>query len=1025
MAYEIKDGKVVAKATDGQTRRFSKRAIDAIIGECKRRGVTNKYIIAGILATVSKESGFVPQNENLNYSESGLRDTFGSYFGPGKKDARDYAKQPEKIGNYIYGGEYDKKTGVYKLGRGGNTVQGDGFKYRGRGFNQITFKSGYEKKQKYIPGLVNNPELLNDEINAAIACVAFYVDGDFNSKKRIKQKFGLSSVNDFSDWDNALMCIINMTAGFGYSTTNKHVRKNYDKAKKCHGFLIEYLEKNPEGLTAPPGGAPTPEPVADSQTQQQNDIESQDQGSSGDTGSPSNNNSSGAPITNLTQFFKPTIEPTKIQFDSSGINEEEQQYLVKQLGYQPFVFINGVQIKMSDLEKFKLYHKGILPVIETTFFDSFGLLQDEGIPKDDSKISIYLNSRSKNLRSIKMDFKIFNFKEISKGYYTIVGICNIPEIYIRKFASYKSKTSHEALQEVARQCGLGFCSNIQNSDDKMTWLNTGFKNLEFIDNIMLNSYVSDQSFQHCYIDFYYNLCYVDLSKELSRDVSQDKMINAYGYRWLKGKDDEEADEEITEMVLLTDKSMKGDVGYIEKYEITNKSTKVSVKKSYRTKTKYYDSIKKELLIFDVESQTSDGSKSIILKGDPNDSNFFENNTNYFWSGKIDSFDEGQGNVHKNYNYSISQNKQNLDDITKFSGKFYLPNLNYNLYVYQKIPIKFTLDKVNPMVEQYPVKRLTGDWLITGIEFSLVSGKQYQIVTAVLRELSLIKGEESESKSRANKGEDNQKSHTNELSPNDEPASNSEPNAPPNTNSTETPNDAAPYPTAEQGGMVDEIPEAPANPSKSTPSGFQFGGYSKTTSKKTQVVFHYTAGWQLLDRNEATCKTLFSRNVSYHYIIAVDGHIENLVPPEYKAWHATSANDTSIGISLACLGSTSGVEGGKVYKERKGKYKLIENYVDYVDINLNPKTWRSIKRGQEVSEAQLVSLLKLLKYLRQRIPTLPAWEGLTENNFFTVFGSGKEWKKDKPGYYTHGSVTSSKVDAAPTPRFVQFLKTNRW
>jgi hypothetical protein len=307
----------------------------------------------------------------------------------------------------------------------------------------------------------------------------------------------------------------------------------------------------------------------------------------------------------------------------------------------------------------------------------------------------------------------------------------------------------------------------------------------------------------------------------------------------------------------------------------------------------------------------------------------------------------------------------------------------------------------------------------------VSGKQYQIVTAVLRELSLIKGEESESKSRSNKGEDNQKSHTNELSPNDEPASNSDPNAPPNTNPTETPSDTAPYPTAEQGGMDNEIPEAPSNPSKSTPSGFQFGGYSKTTSKKTQVVFHYTAGWQLLDRNEATCKTLFSRNVSYHYIIAVDGHIENLVPPEDKAWHATSANDTSIGISLACLGSTSGVEGGKIYRERPGKYKLIENYVDYVDINLNPKTWRSIKRGQEVSEAQLVSLLKLLKYLRQRIPTLPAWGGLTENNFYTVFGSGKEWKRDRPGYYTHGSVTSSKVDASPTPRFVQFLKTNRW
>ena len=1030
MPYRIENGNIVAKDTSNKTRYFPKDNVDAVIAEMKRRGYSNKYVIAGLLATISKESGFKPVPENMKYSEANLRQKlpFGNYFqsGVNRADPKEYGGKDEKIANYVYGGTWD--TGTYQLGRGGNKVQGDGFKYRGRGYNQITFKSGFESKEKYIPGVTNNPDLVLLPQNVAVACVAFYADGPFTQKKRLKSKFNLSSVNDFSDWDSALLCVINMTAGFGFSTTNASVRQNYDKAKKCHSFLIEYLEANPNGLVSPPAPAPVPGATGsntDSQTQQQDEIASQDQGSSGDTGSPANNNASGTPVTNLTQFFKPTIAPTKIQLDTGGVPKHDQEKIGKQMGYLPFVYINGYQIKVTDVEKFKLYHKGILPVLETTFYDSIGLLQDEAIPKDDSKITIYLNSRSKNLRSIHMDFKIFNFKEISKGQYTIVGICDIPEIYIRKFGSYKSKTSHEALQELARQCGLGFCSNINNSDDKMTWLNTGFKNLEFIDNVMLNSYVSDQSFQHCYIDFYYNLCYVDLNKELLRDVSEDKMINSFGYRYTKGEEDEEADEQIIPMVLITDKSMRGTNAFIEKYDLMNRSTKVSIKKSYRTKTKYYDTIKKELLIFDVESQTSDGSKSIILKGDPNDSNFFENNTNYFWSGKIDSFDDGQGNVHKNYNYSISQNKQNLDDITKFTCKFYLPSPNYNLYVYQKIPVIFSVEKTSPAVPQDALKRLTGDWLITGIEISYVSGKQYQIVTAVLRELSLIKGEESTSKSRSNKGEDNQKSHTNELSPNDQEAPNPGQNSQPNTNSTETQFTGDPYPTAEQGGMVDEIPEAPDNPSKSTPSGFQFGGYQKTTSKKTQVVFHYTAGWQLLDRNEATCKTLFSRNVSYHYIIAVDGHVENLVPPEYKAWHATSANDTSIGISLACLGSTSGVEGGKIYRERPGKYKLIENYVDYVDINLNPKTWRSIKRGQEVSEAQLVSLLKLLKYLRQRIPTLPAWEGLTENNFFTVFGSGKEWKKDRPGYYTHGSVTSSKVDAAPTPRFVQFLKTNRW
>ena len=1025
MAYEIKSGNLVAKDTSGKTRKFSKTAIDAIIGECKRRGVTNKYIIAGILATVSKESGFVPQNENLNYDQAGLRSNFGDYFQSGRANPADYANQPEKIGNYIYGGVWE--NGKYKLGRYGNTEPGDGFKYRGRGFNQITFKSGYKKKEAYIPGLVNNPDLLNDPKNSAIACVAFYVDGDFKSKKRIKSKFNVESVNDFNNWDQALLCIINMTAGFGKSTTNASVRKNYDRAKLCHSFLIEYLEKNPEGTTSPPENPSSAGATGDAQTQQQNEIQEQAQTGGDDSANNTSNSSSGAPITNLTQFFKPTIVPTDITINLADMSESSKKKVSSELGYMPLVYINGYEIKVTDLEKFKLYHKGILPVIETTFIDSLGLLKNDGIPKDDSKITIYINSRSKNLRSVHMDFKIFNFRDNGQGSYTIVGICNIPEMYIRRFASFGSKTSHEALQEIARQCGIGFCSNIQNSDDKMTWINTGFRNMEFVDNIMLNSYVSDQSFQLCYIDFYYNLCYVDVSKELLRDVSQDKMISAYGWKYKNGEDDQEIDEKVVDLLLSTDKAIKASTSYIEKFELMNKSTKVSIKKSYRTKTKYYDTVKKELLIFDVESQTSDGSKSIILKGDPDDNSFFENNTNFYYSGKIDSFEDGQGNVHKNYNYSISQNRQNLDDIAKFSAKFYLPNPNHNLYLYQKVPVFFTLTKPTPSAPEGVLKRLTGDWLITGIEMSFISGKQYQIVTAILRELSLIKGEESESKSRANKGEDNQKSQSNELSPNDQAAPEPTPN---NTNTTVTtpnPSSQEAYPTGEYGDMASEIPEAPESPTKSTPSGFPIkgGAYSKISSKKTQVIFHYSAGWQKTDKNEATVKTLFDRGLSYHYIIDVTGHIENLVPPEYKAYHAKQANDTSIGISMACLGSQTGIENGSTYKNRTGDYRLIENYVDYCDINLNSQKWRGIKRGQEVSEAQLVSLLKLLKYLRQRIPTLPAWNGLNESNFYTMFGDGKQWKKDLPGYFTHGSITSGKVDAAPTPRFVQFLKTNRW
>jgi hypothetical protein len=53
-------------------------------------------------------------------------------------------------------------------------------------------------------------------------------------------------------------------------------------------------------------------------------------------------------------------------------------------------------------------------------------------------------------------------------------------------------------------------------------------------------------------------------------------------------------------------------------------------------------------------------------------------------GKQDIYDEGSGNVHKNYNYSIPQNRQNLDDLTKVSCKIKLPSANFNLYLFQKI-----------------------------------------------------------------------------------------------------------------------------------------------------------------------------------------------------------------------------------------------------------------------------------------------------------------------------------------------------
>jgi predicted chitinase/LAS superfamily LD-carboxypeptidase LdcB len=761
MPYKIENGNIVSKDTSGATRKFIKQNVDIIIGECKKRGITNKYLIAGILGTISKESGFVPQNENLNYSAEGLLKIFPSKFGSGKASAQEYAKKPEKIANYVYGSKY------------GNSAPGDGYKFRGRGFNQITFKDLYKKYGTNIPGILENPDQLNNVSQAAIATIAYYVEGFKNG--RIKKNYG-KSAQDMSDWNEALLMVVNVTAGIGFSPSANNVRYNYDKAKKCHGFLIDYLEQNPQGTTTPPDNPSNVDNAA--QNQQNSDQSNQNGTQQDDSGTNSGSGDNGQtnntpPVKNLTQFFKPTIQPTEISFDIEGVSKNDKEKISREAGYQPFIWYNGVQISHQDVHKFNLSHRGILPSLEVTFYDSWGVLREDGFPHDDTLLTVYLNSKSLNLRSIHMDFKILEFKDNGNSNYTLTGICNIPEIYIRKFSSFNSKTSHEALQDIAKQCGMGFCSNINNSDDKMTWINPGFKNLEFIETIIGNSYVSETSFQYCYIDYYYNFCYMDLGKELERDVSQDKMVVGFGFKFLKGsEDDKDTDEETTTMLLSNDKSQKETAAYFSHFDIINKSTKVSIEKAFRTRTKYYDSVKKELLIFDVESQTSDGSKSIILKGAIGDEKYFNDNTSNIYVGKLDMFEDGKGNVHKNYNYSISQNRQNLDDITKVHCILTLPSNNFNLYVYQKIPIYYSPQKQTPGAQNDFYKRISGEWLITGIEFSNEGGKNTQIVKAIKRELSLLPDEAKDSKPRSkdkSQGVNNSENNVNELAPGETPA----------------------------------------------------------------------------------------------------------------------------------------------------------------------------------------------------------------------------------------------------------------
>jgi predicted chitinase len=194
--------------------------IDLLVNEIRANGITNKYTIVGILSTIGKESGFIPQNE-ISYAGTDNRN-IRKNFGARLKDLSDaeltkLKQDPAKFFDKIYGAEAKDELGWNT----GNDNPGDGYKYRGRGFNQITFKYNYKKYSDLIGiDLVSNPDQLNNVAVAAKAAVAFILSG-------LKAK-GLDP-NSFKNKKEAIHACVQVNAGANKNIEGSSTLANAEK----------------------------------------------------------------------------------------------------------------------------------------------------------------------------------------------------------------------------------------------------------------------------------------------------------------------------------------------------------------------------------------------------------------------------------------------------------------------------------------------------------------------------------------------------------------------------------------------------------------------------------------------------------------------------------------------------------------------------------------------------------------------------------------------------------------------------
>jgi putative chitinase len=202
--------------------------VQALMDAMKRHGITNPYTQKAILGTVGKESGFVPKNE-IGYGNTPndrIRKIFGKRITVSDAELESIKKDDVKFFDMVYGQNATKSFGWNT----GNTAPGDGYKYRGRGFNGITFKSLYQKYQDLLNkdnklgrtvDIVNNPDQLNDIDVAAEAAILFFINGANNDV--MQRKYGTKDINAFTDQNTALKGIVNINAGLGNDVGNDYL----------------------------------------------------------------------------------------------------------------------------------------------------------------------------------------------------------------------------------------------------------------------------------------------------------------------------------------------------------------------------------------------------------------------------------------------------------------------------------------------------------------------------------------------------------------------------------------------------------------------------------------------------------------------------------------------------------------------------------------------------------------------------------------------------------------------------------
>ena len=359
-----------------------------------------------------------------------------------------------------------------------------------------------------------------------------------------------------------------------------------------------------------------------------------------------------------------------------------------QLGKKsPLVKIGNARIEPTDIISASMYYDELIPKIHVSIFDSSGTFTSVTFPKKNPLLTIYIAKSHSQLNELCQTFLITDIQSMPMAQsitrYDFYGELYIPKLNGNFIKSYPNMTSQQALQQIARELEIGYASNEETFDDKMTWINPNLNYKAFIKMIADHSFKNKDTFFECFIDRYYKLCLVNVENQLKPFDSDKDIPTGYAATSTEYADlslgNEASDslsiDELVPIILTNGSNLSAGSDFtIVEYSMVSENGSILQRSGFRKRLQMYQHGESEALkdwFVEPLSTTSPDGETVHQTPDLTDYTEAGNDI-VKWMGT------DYGNSHLSYKYAKLVNHHNREETEKNLLRVKLDGINHNI-----------------------------------------------------------------------------------------------------------------------------------------------------------------------------------------------------------------------------------------------------------------------------------------------------------------------------------------------------------